>query len=48
MLDVPSLLSRLHGKHQDILDTIRTSKELKADTEAKLKDALEAFVKTFA
>jgi len=42
------LLSRLHGKHQDILDTIRTSKELKADTEAKLKEALEAFVKSFA
>ncbi len=42
------LLSRLHSKHQGILDTIRTSKELKADTEAQLKEALEAFVKTFA
>ena len=42
------LLARLHGKHQDILDTIRTSKELKADTEAKLKEALEAFTKSFA
>ena len=42
------LLARLHSKHQDILDTIRTSKELKADTEAKLKEALEAFAKSFA
>ena len=42
------LLARLHSKHQDILDTIRTSKELKADTEAKLKEALEAFTKSFA
>ena len=42
------LLSNLHSKHQGILDTIRTQKELKADTEASLKDALEAFVKTFA
>jgi F-type H+/Na+-transporting ATPase subunit alpha len=42
------LLARLHGKHQKILDTIRTQKELKADTESELKDALEAFVKSFA
>jgi F-type H+-transporting ATPase subunit alpha len=42
------LLARLHSKHQDLLDTIRTQKELKADTETKLKEALEAFVKSFA
>ena len=42
------LLARLHSKHQALLDTIRTSKELKADTETKLKEALEAFVKSFA
>ena len=42
------LLSHLHAKHQNILDTIRTSKELKADTEAALKDALAAFVAAFA
>jgi F-type H+-transporting ATPase subunit alpha len=42
------LLSNMHGKHQGILDTIRTQKELKADTEAKLKDALAAFVTSFA
>jgi F-type H+-transporting ATPase subunit alpha len=42
------LLARLHSKHQKILDAIRTQKELKADTEAQLKEALEAFVKSFA
>ncbi len=42
------LLARLHGKHQKILDTIRTQKELKADTESDLKAALEAFVTSFA
>ena len=42
------LLSNLHAKHQKLLDTIRTSKELKADTEQALKDALAAFVATFA
>ncbi len=42
------LLARMHGKHQKILDTIRTQKELKADTESDLKAALEAFVTSFA
>ncbi|MDP3635516.1 MAG: F0F1 ATP synthase subunit alpha, partial [Phenylobacterium sp.] len=42
------LLSHLHAKHQGLLDTIRTTKELKGDTEQALKDALAAFVATFA
>ncbi len=42
------LLSYLHGKHQGLLDAIRTKKELKADLEAELKSALDAFTKTFA
>jgi F-type H+-transporting ATPase subunit alpha len=42
------LLSHLHGKHQKILDTIRTSKELKSDTEESLKTVLKAFAENFA
>ncbi|MDO8902291.1 MAG: F0F1 ATP synthase subunit alpha [Phenylobacterium sp.] len=42
------LLSYLHGKHQGLLDAIRTKKDLKADLEAELKSALDAFTKTFA
>ena len=42
------LLSFLHSKHQGLLDAIRTKKELKADLEADLKSALDAFTKTFA
>ena len=42
------LLSYLHGKHQGLLDAIRTKKELKADLEAELESALDAFTKTFA
>jgi F-type H+-transporting ATPase subunit alpha len=42
------LLSHMHGQNQAVLDTIRTQKELKADTEAKLKDILAAFAKSFA
>ncbi|MBS7538336.1 F0F1 ATP synthase subunit alpha [Ancylobacter lacus] len=38
----------LRSKHADILDTIRTSKELSKDTTAKLTAALDAFAKTFA
>jgi F-type H+-transporting ATPase subunit alpha len=41
-------LSYVHGKHQSLLDSIRTTKELKADLEAELKGALETFTKTFA
>jgi F-type H+-transporting ATPase subunit alpha len=37
----------LDGKHQDILETIRTKKVIDKDTEASLKKALEAFGKAF-
>ncbi len=42
------LLLFLRSKHADILDTIRTSKELSKDTADKLVKALDAFSKTFA
>ncbi|GGE27016.1 ATP synthase subunit alpha [Agaricicola taiwanensis] len=42
------LLGHLHGQHQELLDTIRTSKELSDDSRKKLTAAIEAFVKTFA
>jgi F-type H+-transporting ATPase subunit alpha len=41
------LLSHLHAKHQGLLDTIRTEKDLK-NVEDKLKDVLAAFAKNFA
>ncbi len=41
------LLGYLHGKHQDLLDTIRTSKEVSDDSRKTLTAAIEAFVKTF-
>ncbi|WP_029005555.1 F0F1 ATP synthase subunit alpha [Azorhizobium doebereinerae] len=42
------LLLALRSQHQDILDTIRTSKELSKDTIANLTKALDAFAKSFA
>ena len=42
------LLARLHGKHQSLLDGIRTSKALSAELEGELKDALKSFAETFA
>jgi F-type H+-transporting ATPase subunit alpha len=42
------LLSLIRSKHADILDSIRTDKELKKETEAKLTEILEHFVKVFA
>ena len=42
------LLLFLRSKHSDILDTIRTSKELSKDTTEKLVKAIDAFAKTFA
>ena len=42
------LLLFLRSKHADILDAIRTSKELSKDTADKLVKALDAFSKTFA
>jgi len=42
------LLSLLRGKHADILDAIRTSRDLSDDTAAKLKAVVEGYTKTFA
>ncbi|MCS0495161.1 F0F1 ATP synthase subunit alpha [Ancylobacter mangrovi] len=42
------LLLFLRSRHADILDAIRTSKELSKETTDKLVKALDAFAKTFA
>jgi len=42
------LLLFIRDKHQDILDSIRDRKELTDETKGKLKDAVDAFAKTFA
>ncbi|KAA5596770.1 F0F1 ATP synthase subunit alpha [Blastochloris sulfoviridis] len=42
------LLSYLYAKHPDILESIRTSRQLADDVRAKLKAACDAFAKTFA
>ncbi|WP_024576671.1 MULTISPECIES: F0F1 ATP synthase subunit alpha [unclassified Afipia] len=42
------LLSLLRGKHVDLLNAIRDSKDLSDDNAAKLKAAVEGFAKTFA
>jgi F-type H+-transporting ATPase subunit alpha len=42
------MLSSIRAKNADILDAIRTDKELKKDTETKLADAIAAFVKVFS
>jgi F-type H+-transporting ATPase subunit alpha len=42
------LLLALRAQHQDILDTIRTSKELSKETTEKLTKAVDAFAKSFA
>jgi len=41
------LLSHMHGQHQDLLDTIRTGKDL-GPVEDKLKQVLSAFAGNFA
>jgi len=43
-----ALLSEMRTSHADILAAIRDTKDLSDETKAKLKDALEAFAKTFA
>ncbi|HKO06286.1 MAG TPA: F0F1 ATP synthase subunit alpha, partial [Alphaproteobacteria bacterium] len=43
-----SLLSELHAGSKGILDAIRADRELKPETEAKLKALLDDFVKKFA
>ena len=42
------LLSLLRGKNVEILDAIRTSRDLSDDVAAKLKTVVEGFAKTFA
>ncbi|RTL50033.1 MAG: F0F1 ATP synthase subunit alpha [Bradyrhizobiaceae bacterium] len=42
------LLSLLRGKHADLLNAIRDSKDLSDDSAAKLKSVVEGFAKTFA
>ena len=42
------LLRAFRDKHGDILETIRTEKALSDATTAKIKDALDAFAKSFA
>ena len=42
------LLRAFRDKHADILETIRTEKALSDATTAKVKDALDAFAKSFA
>ncbi|MZR29432.1 F0F1 ATP synthase subunit alpha [Sneathiella litorea] len=42
------LLSEMHAKHQDLLDTILKESALSSDSEAKLNDILDGFSKTFA
>ena len=42
-----ALLADLRTNHKDVLDTIRSTKDLGDDVKAKLKSAVEAFTKTF-
>ncbi|HKH34549.1 MAG TPA: F0F1 ATP synthase subunit alpha, partial [Beijerinckiaceae bacterium] len=42
------LLSTIRSKHADILDEIRTSRDLSDDTGGKLKGAVETYAKSFA
>jgi F-type H+-transporting ATPase subunit alpha len=42
------LLSTLRANHPDILESIRTTRDLDDATAAKLKSAVDAYAKTFA
>ncbi len=42
------LLRLMRSRHKDVLDAIRTEKQITPDTEAKLKAILDEFVKSFA
>jgi F-type H+-transporting ATPase subunit alpha len=42
------LLRMMRAKHQDVLDAIRTGKQLTPELETKLKNILEEFSKSFA
>ena len=41
------LLSLLRGKHGDLLNAIRDSRDLSDDTAGKLKAVVEGFAKSF-
>jgi F-type H+/Na+-transporting ATPase subunit alpha len=41
-------MSAIKAKHADILDAVRTDREIKPETDKKLRGVLEAFAKTFA
>jgi F-type H+-transporting ATPase subunit alpha len=42
------LLSKVKASNPQLLETIRTQKQLSAEAEADLKATIEAFAKTFA
>jgi F-type H+-transporting ATPase subunit alpha len=42
------LLSLLRGKHSEILESIRTTRDLTDETGAKLKSVVESFAKSFS
>jgi F-type H+-transporting ATPase subunit alpha len=42
------LLRLMRGKHKDVLDDIRTKKQITPETESQLKTTIEEFVKSFA
>ena len=42
------LIARLHGKHEDLLEAIRTKKALDDKLEGDLRAALDSFSETFA
>ena len=42
-----ALYERMEAQHNDVLDAIRTTGQLSAETEAALKAALEAFTRDF-
>jgi F-type H+-transporting ATPase subunit alpha len=41
------LLAHIRAKHADILETIRSTRDLGDDTAGKLRSAVEAFAKSF-
>jgi F-type H+-transporting ATPase subunit alpha len=43
-----SFMTEIRNKHQDVLDVISSEKKISDETDAKLKDILEKFVKAFA
>jgi F-type H+-transporting ATPase subunit alpha len=42
-----SLLTELRERHPDILESIRTTRELAKDTEQKLREVVESLLKGF-